>query len=59
MTATETEQLVRKALKAEFPGREFNVRCETHFSGGTIAIRWLESPPGGYGPRRPVGECLG
>lgn len=44
LTAAETAKLVRKALKAEFPGQKFSVRSSTYAGGASIRVSWVDGP---------------
>lgn len=44
LTCAETAKLVRKALKAEFPGVKFSVRSSTYAGGASIDVRWTDGP---------------
>ena len=41
LSKTETAKLLRKALKAEFPGQKFSVRCT---NGSSIRVGWTDGP---------------
>jgi hypothetical protein len=44
MSVAETAKLVRKALKAEFPGTKFSVRSDSYAGGASIRVRWTDGP---------------
>lgn len=44
LTCAESAKLLRKALKAEFPGVKFSVRSETYAGGASINVGWLDGP---------------
>lgn len=44
LTCAETAQLVRKALRTEFPGVKFSVRSDTYAGGASIRVRWTDGP---------------
>jgi len=43
-TCAETAKLVRKALKAKFPGQKFSVRSSTYSGGASMRVRWTGGP---------------
>jgi hypothetical protein len=47
LSCAETAKLVRKALRAEFPGVKFSVRSSTYAGGTSIDVRWLDGPTAG------------
>ena len=44
LTAAETSKLIRKALKAEFPGIKFSVRSSSYAGGSSINVDWIDGP---------------
>jgi hypothetical protein len=44
LTCAETAKLVRKALKADFPGTKFSVRSSTYAGGASITVGWTDGP---------------
>jgi len=44
LSAAETAKLLRKALKADFPGVKFSVRSKTYAGGASITVGWLDGP---------------
>jgi hypothetical protein len=44
ISCADTAKLVRKALKAEFPGRKFSVRSSTYAGGASIHVNWIDGP---------------
>lgn len=44
LSCAETAQLVRKALKATFPGQAFSVRSRTYAGGASIDVEWTDGP---------------
>ena len=50
MSAAETARLIRKELKAKFPGTKFSVRSETYSGGASINVRYNGAGGG------PIGE---
>jgi hypothetical protein len=44
MTCAETNQLVRAALKAAFPGVKFSSRSSTYSGGASIHVSWTDGP---------------
>lgn len=44
LDATETAKLIRKALKANFPGVKFSVRSYKYAGGSSIRVRWDDGP---------------
>jgi hypothetical protein len=44
LSCAETAKLVRKALKADFPGTKFSVRSSTYAGGASISVRWTDGP---------------
>ena len=40
----QTAELIRQALKAEFPGIKFSVRSETFAGGSAVDVRWTDGP---------------
>lgn len=44
LTCAETARLVRKALKASFPGIKFSVRSKTYSGGASIRVTWTDGP---------------
>lgn len=44
LTAAETAKLVRKHLRADFPGIKFSVRSKTYAGGASIDVRWTDGP---------------
>lgn len=45
--AAELAKLIRKELKANFPGQKFSVRSSNYSGGSSIAIRWTDGPTQG------------
>lgn len=46
LSCTETAKLVRKALKAAFPGVKFSVRSDSYSMGASIYVSWTDGPGG-------------
>lgn len=44
LTVTETAKLVRKTLRARFPGIKFSVRSSSFAGGTAIDVRWTDGP---------------
>ena len=44
ISRVETAKLVRKALKAKFPGHKFSVRSESYSMGSSINVFWTDGP---------------
>lgn len=44
LSCAETAKLVRKALKATFPGVKFSVRSSTYAGGASIDVSWTDGP---------------
>lgn len=44
LTAAETAKLVRKALKAAFPGQKFSVTSDTYSMGAAVHVSWTDGP---------------
>lgn len=44
LSCAETAKLVRKALRAEFPGIKFSVRSKTYSGGASINVGWIDGP---------------
>lgn len=44
LSAADTAKLVRKALKADFPGVKFSVRSSTYAGGASIDVSWTDGP---------------
>ncbi len=44
LSVTETAKLVRKQLKAHFPGQKFSVRSDSYSMGAAIRIRYEDGP---------------
>lgn len=44
LSCAETAKLVRKALKAEFPGQKFSVRSSVYSGGASIDVEWFDGP---------------
>ncbi|MFB9818199.1 LPD29 domain-containing protein, partial [Arthrobacter ramosus] len=44
VTAIDTAKLIRKALKAGFPGQKFSVQTDKYSGGATINILWTDGP---------------
>lgn len=44
VTATDTAKLIRKALKARFPGQKFSVQTDKYSGGATINVLWTDGP---------------
>lgn len=44
LSCAETAVLVRKALKAAFPGVKFSVRSSTYAGGASIDVSWSDGP---------------
>jgi hypothetical protein len=42
--AADTAKVVRKILKAEFPGVKFSVRSETYSMGCSVRVHWEDGP---------------
>lgn len=44
LSAAETAKLIRKALRADFPGIKFSVRSSTYAGGASIDVSWTDGP---------------
>ena len=44
ISCADTAKLVRKALKAEFPGTKFSVRSSNYAGGASISVRYTDGP---------------
>lgn len=44
LSCSDTAKLVRKAVKAAFPGIKFSVRSSTYSGGASIDVRWTDGP---------------
>lgn len=44
LSCAETAKLVRKHLKADFPGVKFSVRSSNYAGGASIDVRWTDGP---------------
>jgi len=44
ISVTDTARLIRKDLKAEFPGVKFSVRSKSYSGGSSIRIEWRDGP---------------
>lgn len=44
LSCADTAKLVRKALKADFPGVKFSVRSHEYAGGASINVRWTDGP---------------
>lgn len=44
LSCADTAKLVRKALKAAFPGQRFSVRSDTYSGGASIRVKWIDGP---------------
>jgi len=44
ISCADTAKLVRKALRAEFPGVKFSVRSRTYSGGASIDVKWTDGP---------------
>lgn len=44
LTCAETAKLVRKDLKAAFPGVKFSVRSDSYSGGASINVSWTDGP---------------
>lgn len=44
ISTTETAKLIRKALKAAFPGQKFSVRSSSYAGGSSIRVNWTDGP---------------
>jgi hypothetical protein len=44
LSCAETAKLIRKALKADFPGVRFSVRSHTYAGGASIDVSWEDGP---------------
>jgi len=44
LSAAETAKIVRKILKAQFPGIKFSVRSDTYSMGNSVYITWTDGP---------------
>ena len=42
--ATDVAKLIRKELKAAFPGQKFSVRVDRYSLGSSIDVRWTDGP---------------
>lgn len=45
ISATDTAKLMRKALKAAFPGQRFSVRTDLYAGGASINVQWTDGAP--------------
>lgn len=43
-SVTDTAKMIRKTLKAAFPGTKFSVRCSKYSGGASIDVRWIDGP---------------
>ena len=46
LTAAETAKLIRKALKASFPGVKFSVRSKSYSMGASVNVSYIDGPSG-------------
>lgn len=44
LSAADTAKVVRKILKAQFPGTKFSVRSETYSMGSSVRVSWTDGP---------------
>ena len=44
MDVVDTAKLLRAALKNNFPGVNFGVRCQKYAGGASIQVRWEDGP---------------
>lgn len=44
LSVAETAKLLRKALKAQFPGQKFSVRSKSYAGGASIRVSWTDGP---------------
>lgn len=44
ISATDTAALIRRALRASFPGTKFSVRTVRYSGGASIDVRWTDGP---------------
>ena len=44
VSPTETARILRKRLKAEFPGTKFSVQSARHAGGAAISVHWTDGP---------------
>ena len=44
LTCAETAKLIRKDLKANFPGVKFSVRSDTYSMGASIRVKYTDGP---------------
>lgn len=44
LTAAETAKLIRKALKASFPGVKFSVRSKSYSMGASVNVSYIDGP---------------
>jgi len=44
LSCADTAKLVRKALRADFPGIKFSVRSSTYAGGASIDVSWTDGP---------------
>lgn len=44
LSAADTAKLVRKSLRADFPGVKFSVRSSTYAGGASIDVGWTDGP---------------
>jgi hypothetical protein len=44
LSCVDTAKLVRKALRADFPGVKFSVRSSTYAGGASIDVGWTDGP---------------
>lgn len=44
LSVADTAKLVRKALRAEFPGVKFSVRSNSYAGGASIDVMWTDGP---------------
>ena len=47
VSAAETAKIVRKALRAAFPGVRFSVRTRTFSGGAALDVHWRDGPETG------------
>jgi len=47
LSAAELAKIIRKELKANFPGQKFSVRSSNYAGGSSIDIRWTDGPTQG------------
>ena len=54
----ETAKLIRKALKAKFPGVKFSVRSRKYAGGSSIDVVWTDGPAAKAVDKKRPGVCV-